>query len=75
MLICNALQDNVSFMFMRILHILPFTTPTLLCVTPLHQSYLGVLIEGFTLTLSPTLMQIGWFFMARSETGKKCQLI
>lgn len=65
--ICDALHNNVAFVFMRIIQILPFTTTTLLCVTPLPDTC--VLTEDFTLTLSSSLMQTGLFFVVRSETG------
>lgn len=37
---------------------LPFTTPTLLCVTEPHL-YFGVVTVGFTLTLSPIFIWDG----------------
>lgn len=71
--ICDALNSNVPFVSMRIIQILPFTTTTLLSVTPLPDTW--VLTEDFTLTLSPSLMQTGLFFVARSETGTTYSII
>ncbi len=53
--------------------ILPFTTPTLLCVTSAPQLGFGEVIEGFTLTLSPTLMSTGAFIVDKFETSKILQ--
>ncbi len=56
-----------SLFFEKNTQILPFKTPTLLCVTCPPQLCFGVIIEDFTLTLSPTLMSTETFFVNKYE--------
>lgn len=66
------ITNNLQYIREKI-QILPFTTPTLLWVTFLPQLCFGVITEGFTLTLSPTLMLNGSFLDGKSETNKILQ--
>ncbi len=56
-----------SLFFEKNTQILPFKTPTLLCVTCPPQLCFGVIIEDFTLTRSPTLMPTETFFVNKYE--------
>ncbi len=63
----KVVDVSSSLFFDKNTQILPFTTPTLLCVTCPPQLCFGVIMEDFTLTLSPTLMSNETFFVNKYE--------